>query len=319
MFISRFWIFSLALLILVGCAIPLQRGPGPEDTEAESAKQDRNLAPQSSSSETESSDDSTAAAAPLSATAAPESTSESAAGSSVAESANVEAAAAQDTVDQYSVETVDLAALDQTFLETIDAARDDFGQINQHRFLEVVDERSIIWQGEALIGDTQTVVLMQPMQAGGQVAARLDLDVTMAATSPEFEALIAQLLATVDVATLDSFGPPDAEIQFVRARESSPGLWSFDVRLNHPDTGWEDYTDGWHVETLDGQILGVRILLHPHVNEMPFSRSQGNIAIPAGETEVQIRSHDLVSGYGQQTVVVPIGESGSGELYEVSR
>ncbi len=35
----------------------------------------------------------------------------------------------------------------------------------------------------------------------------------------------------------------------------------------------QDYVDGWHVETAEGEILGTRILLHPHVGEQPFTRS----------------------------------------------
>lgn len=225
------------------------------------------------------------------------------------------------TTAPLAMEMLDLAAEDRTFLEAISAARGEFTQIDEHRYLEVTDSRGLLWQGEALLADGLLVVLMQPAQAGGQLAVRLSADVPEGVDFSALSAQMAELLATVD-ATLpdpDSFGLPDAEIQLVRARETAPNGWNFDVRLNHPDTGWEDYTDGWHIETLDGQILGVRILLHPHVSEMPFTRSQGGIAIPEGVTEVQVRSHDLVSGYGLETVVVPIGESGSGERYEVTR
>jgi hypothetical protein len=31
----------------------------------------------------------------------------------------------------------------------------------------------------------------------------------------------------------------------------------FDVTLTHPDTGWDDYADGWRVEDADGTVLGV--------------------------------------------------------------
>ena len=29
------------------------------------------------------------------------------------------------------------------------------------------------------------------------------------------------------------------------------------VTLTHPDTGWDDYADGWRVEDADGTVLGV--------------------------------------------------------------
>ena len=41
----------------------------------------------------------------------------------------------------------------------------------------------------------------------------------------------------------------------------------------HPDTGWDDYADGWRVLDMDGNELGMRVLHHPHVDEQPFTRS----------------------------------------------
>ena len=108
-------------------------------------------------------------------------------------------------------------------------------------------------------------------------------------------------------------------IQFVRARQGSDGAWSFDVTVTYPDTGWEDYADGWHVETTDGEILGTRILLHPHVGEQPFPRGLSGVTIPEDVTEVVVRSHNLISGYAPEVVTVQIGESGSGDAYEVER
>ena len=69
----------------------------------------------------------------------------------------------------------------------------------------------------------------------------------------------------------------------------------------------------------DGEILGTRILLHPHVDEQPFTRSLSGVVIPEDVTEVVVRSHNLISGYAPEVVTVPIGESGSGERYEVER
>ena len=38
-------------------------------------------------------------------------------------------------------------------------------------------------------------------------------------------------------------------------------------------TGWEHYANKWDVVGPDDTILGTRVLLHPHVNEQPFTRS----------------------------------------------
>jgi hypothetical protein len=117
----------------------------------------------------------------------------------------------------------------------------------------------------------------------------------------------------------------DADVEFVRAVLSPEGRWAFSVTVRHPDTGWEDYTDGWDVTTVDGTVLKVnaadrftRLLLHPHENEQPFTRSQSGILIPEEITQVIIRAHDLVDGYGGQEVTIDLSSS-SGPGYEVER
>ena len=75
----------------------------------------------------------------------------------------------------------------------------------------------------------------------------------------------------------------------------------FDVTLSHPDTGWEDYADGWRIELADGTILGTRVLAHPHENEQPFTRSS-SIAVPEGVVEVFVRTSDNVGGWADGTV-----------------
>ena len=77
----------------------------------------------------------------------------------------------------------------------------------------------------------------------------------------------------------------------------SGGTWRFDVTLEHPDTGWDHYADGWEVIDADGNQLGERPLAHPHVNEQPFTRSQSGIVIPDGTTQVFIRARDNVNGW----------------------
>jgi len=86
------------------------------------------------------------------------------------------------------------------------------------------------------------------------------------------------------------------EVVAVTATQSG-GSWRFDVTLSHSDTGWDHYADGWEVIDADGNQLGERPLAHPHVNEMPFTRSQSGIVIPEGVTEVYIRARDNVNGW----------------------
>ncbi len=117
----------------------------------------------------------------------------------------------------------------------------------------------------------------------------------------------------------------NADVEFVVAELQSNGTWRFSVTVRHPDTGWEDYADGWDVVLPDGTVVlpdssssFTRLLLHPHETEQPFTRSQSGVEIPDGVTEVTVRAHDLVDGWGGQVVVVDLTQD-SGDGFEVRR
>lgn len=97
--------------------------------------------------------------------------------------------------------------------------------------------------------------------------------------------------------------PAFADEPTITAAEAtaSGGSWRFSVTLAHPDTGWDHYADGWRIEDADGNVLGTRVLAHPHVNEQPFTRSLGNVNLPAGTTHVFIRAKCNVDGWGETT------------------
>ncbi|MBU2942450.1 hypothetical protein Q4525_15670 [Shimia thalassica] len=84
------------------------------------------------------------------------------------------------------------------------------------------------------------------------------------------------------------------------------GVWRFNVTLAHPDTGWDHYADGWRVETEDGSVLGTRELLHPHVDEQPFTRSLSGVSIPTGISTVFVRAKCSVDGWADTTVPVSL-------------
>lgn len=97
--------------------------------------------------------------------------------------------------------------------------------------------------------------------------------------------------------------PP--QVEGVQA-ENSGETWRFSVTLSHPDTGWNHYADGWRVELADGTVLGTRELLHPHVNEQPFTRSQSGIAIPEGTERAMIRPRCSVDGWAAETTPIDL-------------
>ena len=103
------------------------------------------------------------------------------------------------------------------------------------------------------------------------------------------------------LAAAPAFADPPV-IEAIEARASGAG-WTFDVTLSHPDTGWDHYADGWRIETPDGDVLGTRDLLHPHVDEQPFTRSLYGVRLPEGLTELAIRARCNVDGWSAETVL----------------
>lgn len=75
--------------------------------------------------------------------------------------------------------------------------------------------------------------------------------------------------------------------------------WRFDVTLRHADEGWGHYADGWGIYDENGRELAYRHLLHPHVDEQPFTRSLTAIVIPTSIKSVIFRPHDSIHGDGE--------------------
>ncbi|MCG6859285.1 MAG: hypothetical protein LJE67_14595 [Salaquimonas sp.] len=84
------------------------------------------------------------------------------------------------------------------------------------------------------------------------------------------------------------------------------GTFRFDVTVRHDDEGWDHYADKWEVVGADGAVYGERVLLHPHENERPFTRSQSGIVVPEEVSEVIVRAHDKVHGFGGREMVVTL-------------
>lgn len=95
-------------------------------------------------------------------------------------------------------------------------------------------------------------------------------------------------------------------------QSTSDGTWSFSVTVSSDETGWDKYADAWEVRgSSDGTIFGTRTLLHPHVQEQPFTRSLSGVVIPDDVIEVVIAAHDSVLGYcGEEfNLLLPMGGS----------
>jgi hypothetical protein len=96
----------------------------------------------------------------------------------------------------------------------------------------------------------------------------------------------------------------EADVVGVDAVQQSDGAWRFSVTLRHADEGWDHYADRWDVVGPEGTVYGERVLLHPHVNEQPFTRSLSGVAVPEGIDEVIVRAHDSMHALGGTELIV---------------
>ncbi|SFN54354.1 hypothetical protein SAMN04487859_104160 [Roseovarius lutimaris] len=97
----------------------------------------------------------------------------------------------------------------------------------------------------------------------------------------------------------------DPEVLDVKVGKSGMA-WRVDVTVEHPDTGWDHYVDGWEVLDKDGNRLGYRVLHHPHVNEQPFTRSLTSLTLPDGTREIFVKAHCSVDGWSGEAVRVEL-------------
>lgn len=85
---------------------------------------------------------------------------------------------------------------------------------------------------------------------------------------------------------------------------ASGSVYDFDVTMSSPYDSPGRYADAWRVIGDDGQVYGVRELLHDHANEQPFTRSLEGVEIPDTVASVTIQGRDQVYGWGGGVVEV---------------
>tara|TARA_R110001583_G_scaffold22377_5_gene83968 strand:+ start:577 stop:999 length:423 start_codon:yes stop_codon:yes gene_type:complete len=109
-----------------------------------------------------------------------------------------------------------------------------------------------------------------------------------------------------------------AQVQYVEAKQSSNDSWCFNTRVRHQDEGWDHYADVWQVHDINGNLLAERVLLHPHDNEQPFTRSLCGIYIPDNMRQVVVSAQCKQHGVGGHVVVVDLA-GGKGSDFSVEQ
>ncbi|MBL4772400.1 MAG: hypothetical protein JKX98_01985 [Alcanivoracaceae bacterium] len=100
----------------------------------------------------------------------------------------------------------------------------------------------------------------------------------------------------------------EADVLVVDVTKNTNNTYSFSVTVSHKDSGWDHYVNKWEVIDKDNNVLAVRVLHHPHVNEQPFTRSLSGIEIPDSINTVTVRAYDSVHEYGGKTLMVKLPE-----------
>ena len=96
-----------------------------------------------------------------------------------------------------------------------------------------------------------------------------------------------------------------ADVLEVQVTKVGADVYRFSVTVRHDDEGWDHYADRWEVLDSQGESLGTRVLVHPHVGEQPFTRSM-TLSIPMHVKEVVVRAHDKIHGDGGAEIVVKL-------------
>lgn len=85
-------------------------------------------------------------------------------------------------------------------------------------------------------------------------------------------------------------------------RRSADGVYTVSATIRHNDTGWDNYADAFEVKG-ENVSNGLRVLLHPHENEQPFTRSQSNVAATG---LVWVEAKDNVEGLGGSRIFLDL-------------
>lgn len=119
---------------------------------------------------------------------------------------------------------------------------------------------------------------------------------------------------TATTATSPTTGAPTTaatqrhpDVLAATADRQPDGTWNFTATLSSPYDTADRYADAWRVVTPDGQVLGVRELLHDHAGEQPFTRSLDGVTVPTDIDTVTVQGRDRTYGWGGATVILRIG------------
>jgi hypothetical protein len=105
-----------------------------------------------------------------------------------------------------------------------------------------------------------------------------------------WRALRAGLGVVVATAVTTAAAAGEADVIAVKVRAAAAGVYGFDVTVRSRDRGWDYYAERFEVIAPDGDVLGTRVLLHPHDTEQPFTRELDGVRIAPTIARVTVRA-----------------------------
>lgn len=125
--------------------------------------------------------------------------------------------------------------------------------------------------------------------------------------------IVVMTVALASTGMLNVAAAGEVEIVAADFHHRGDNHWSVSVTLKHADSGWDHYADNWRVADGKGNVLGDRVLYHPHVDEQPFTRGLGDVAIPPAVETVYVLAHDKQHGWAAQRMRIDLGALRQGE------
>ena len=98
-----------------------------------------------------------------------------------------------------------------------------------------------------------------------------------------------------------------AHVLGLKYQKTAKNIYNFHTTVRHRDEGWNHYANVWRVvpaDTSSEVSNGERILLHPHNNEQPFTRSQIGVVAPRGT--IRIEAADNIHGLGGSVIYLDL-------------
>jgi hypothetical protein len=117
---------------------------------------------------------------------------------------------------------------------------------------------------------------------------------------------VLSLAAALLVAPALAQEPKFPDVVGVKVQLRGGDAFDFDVTMTSPYDTAERYADAFRIVGPDGKELGVRVLLHDHKDEQPFTRELTGVRVPAGVRQVTVQGRDQRSGYGGKTMTVAL-------------